>query len=197
MGDISIHAPHARSDHHKQITAKERRYFNPRSSCEERQSGHWHHALLGTISIHAPHARSDYCAVSRLHSNTEYFNPRSSCEERPRRFLDDSDALRISIHAPHARSDETILDTWKQSDISIHAPHARSDQISSISCRVGSFQSTLLMRGATSTITPMHRPMIFQSTLLMRGATRFCLSHAPCYHLFQSTLLMRGATRDP
>ena len=56
---ISIHAPHARSDH-------------------AQLSSILNYAM---ISIHAPHARSD----SRLdicgpaHAN---FNPRSSCEER-------------------------------------------------------------------------------------------------------------------
>ena len=56
---ISIHAPHARSD------VKEK-----------------HLAKLGEIiSIHAPHARSDPCWRGR-HNGCQYFNPRSSCEER-------------------------------------------------------------------------------------------------------------------
>ena len=60
-------------------------------------------------------------------------------------------ARQISIHAPHARSDVS-RDFRKKGvcSISIHAPHARSD------CSgwkqkylLHSFQSTLLMRGAT------------------------------------------------
>ena len=57
--EISIHAPHARSD--------------------ERDSERGHAGRR--ISIHAPHARSDI----RLHAlrfSWPYFNPRSSCEER-------------------------------------------------------------------------------------------------------------------
>ena len=79
------------------------------------------------------------------------------------------------------------------------------------------FQSTLLMRGATSLMPVAVQPFGFQSTLLMRGATAQRLRqrlqagisiHAPharsdwgvsntvnnLYEVFQSTLLMRGAT---
>ncbi len=78
------------------------RYFNPRSSCEERRRrpvDAWH----ADISIHAPHARSDDFSKSwepggkfqstllmrgaTCHpfvklAGIPYFNPRSSCEER-------------------------------------------------------------------------------------------------------------------
>ena len=80
------------------------------------------------------------------------------------------------------------------------------------------FQSTLLMRGATSSVSesdtchaisihaPHARsdqltnpldsvPNLFQSTLLMRGATS-SKSSSPGLEIFQSTLLMRGATYD-
>ena len=57
-----------------------------------------------------------------------------------------------------------------------------------------SFQSTLLMRGATTTPPKVTvSPAAFQSTLLMRGATSSCLRLSTSC-LFQSTLLMRGAT---
>ena len=123
--DISIHAPHARSD-----------------------SGHPQNRQLQHISIHAPHARSDatvadvavyyktfqstllmrgatglnsqnrgkQChfnprssceerrASQRTTTSARYFNPRSSCEERPHRGRR-SCQNNISIHAPHARSD--------------------------------------------------------------------------------------------
>ena len=123
---ISIHAPHARSDARRLLAHGVRRYFNPRSSCEERRpfapltSSHcgfqstllmrgatltWDIVHIGdVISIHAPHARSDSRTISRrlTHSN---FNPRSSCEER-----------------------HSMMAFWKSSSL---------------------FQSTLLMRGAT------------------------------------------------
>ena len=101
---ISIHAPHARSDglYSKVlelmpkfqstllmrgatcptgIYCRPTRYFNPRSSCEERQ-------LL----------------LPRQGAEVD-FNPRSSCEERLTQTLRDYAEAKISIHAPHARSD--------------------------------------------------------------------------------------------
>ena len=121
------------------------------------------------------------------------FNPRSSCEERPGCPAHRRNAA-ISIHAPHARSDAPIPRRG-------HHPTE--------------FQSTLLMRGATSVTTSWRLYALFQSTLLMRGATRH-FNHPflhlyfnprssceerqdDCQHcligkLFQSTLLMRGAT---
>ena len=82
------------------------------------------------ISIHAPHARSDDVGA-RL----------DRC-------------MKISIHAPHARSDELqpegIAEFLK---ISIHAPHARSDLVWTLHKRLLTFQSTLLMRGATVAAT--------------------------------------------
>ena len=101
------------------------------------------------ISIHAPHARSDEALKARIR------------------------AYRISIHAPHARSDigrhPSASSCWNFNPrssceerrpiaelayvgegISIHAPHARSDnKVAEMSAWDWSFQSTLLMRGAT------------------------------------------------
>ena len=192
------------------------------------------------ISIHAPHARSD-CPALRYASRIRHFNPRSSCEER-RLYgaVRSSPCNLISIHAPHARSDESRRLRHIQVRISIHAPHARSDSgpveavftrynfnprssceerpgtISS-SCDACRFQSTLLMRGATSSsCLRLSTSFLFQSTLLMRGATSVTstpLSMAAHFNprssceerrqgmrtfaivnIFQSTLLMRGAT---
>ena len=124
---ISIHAPHARSDALRyQLKERYKRYFNPRSSCEERR-------LIG---------EPEY--------DKDNFNPRSSCEERRRCVPDGGRALDISIHAPHARSDvfkdfivllEVNFNPRSSCEerhvdgtlfiipiiISIHAPHARSD----------------------------------------------------------------------
>ena len=101
--------------------------------------------------------------------------------------------------------------------ISIHAPHARSDYRMALALfSISQFQSTLLMRGATSlSYLLMSAVARFQSTLLMRGATcddgfrdvfAAISIHAPHARSdmpstasarrprFQSTLLMRGAT---
>ena len=102
-------------------------------------------------------------------------------------------------------------------NISIHAPHARSDtKLSRSAIAITSFQSTLLMRGATRPCASLCRCASFQSTLLMRGATRdrpyhvgqvgisihapharsdkAVKAYADDIKQFQSTLLMRGAT---
>ena len=146
--------------------------------------------------------------------------------------------MRISIHAPHARSDPCQISQFTDRCISIHAPHARSDKASArvfcvslyfnprSSCEerrrfsvaglaVMTFQSTLLMRGATCGGFRRSRIYQFQSTLLMRGATdhpplvvdrdnfnpRSSCEERPINidvwagaQQFQSTLLMRGAT---
>ena len=148
---ISIHAPHARSDHGHALHPHENGDFNPRSSCEERLSvleqqctrhlfqstllmrGATYALTIGRgvdkISIHAPHARSDGVFFDDQ-SAVKDFNPRSSCEERlardTRRFL----CQQISIHAPHARSDRCMVSASNAHVIiSIHAPHARSDEL--------------------------------------------------------------------
>ena len=191
---ISIHAPHARSDYYTTYTAQKSRNFNPRSSCEERQG--------------------KFCMVMHSHD----FNPRSSCEERRalkgiivqfdlfqstllmRGATVEVEKLKsinsISIHAPHARSDDRCHKGCGCHAISIHAPHARSDTMpSSRHSSMTTFQSTLLMRGATTDGSKFHTIIIFQSTLLMRGATLKSFAPAPVNE-FQSTLLMRGATRS-
>ena len=59
---------------------------------------------------------------------------------------------------------------------------------------IETFQSTLLMRGATALDAGLLPSTTFQSTLLMRGATKQTDSLVKLNE-FQSTLLMRGATR--
>ena len=81
---ISIHAPHARSDAAGGIVAVAIDVISihaphARSDISRRPS-----RIRITISIHAPHARSDVdMLIKRLINN--HFNPRSSCEERPTR----------------------------------------------------------------------------------------------------------------
>ena len=88
--------------------------------------------------------------ASRARYRVINFNPRSSCEERPGERKIGDDVIGISIHAPHARSDEFMK---KMTFLEME------------------FQSTLLMRGATTTIPKYVTAIQFQSTLLMRGAT--------------------------
>ena len=168
---ISIHAPHARSDPrngtiHSALAQISIHAPHARSDCSRHARIH-----RADISIHAPHARSDLRHYWSVHL-FPYFNPRSSCEERRWLHRLAGDTQTISIHAPHARSDLRLLHPVR--------PHV-------------TFQSTLLMRGATSLVLGSRKPGAFQSTLLMRGATGECEDIMQDF-LFQSTLLMRGAT---
>ena len=130
--------------------------FNPRTSCEVRLCG---------------------CANSK---QILYFNPRTSCEVRREIFDIDKGLYDISIHAPLARCDDhTVLQLCKYHDISIHAPLARCDRGPSVwhlahndfnprtSCevrlmqyeyrfRIKIFQSTHLLRGATSVLMELY-----------------------------------------
>ena len=58
-GNISIHAPHAGSDHVFLHTPLWYEYFNPRPPCGERRHKATGKIQCFVISIHAPHAGSD------------------------------------------------------------------------------------------------------------------------------------------
>ncbi len=171
---ISIHAPHAGSDHFLVSYKIPTFYFNPRSPCGERPTsipsllqpfqfqstlpmrgatheGKERHPSM-IISIHAPHAGSDVY-IERAGAGNADFNPRSPCGER------------LSLKS----ATEQLL----------------------------KFQSTLPMRGATRIREHRQNGFIgFQSTLPMRGATTFGQIGLRLGK-FQSTLPMRGATRKP
>ena len=125
-------------------------YFNPRSSCEERP----------LYFLPMERARN--------------FNPRSSCEERHRTRGAGMVDRRISIHAPHARSDgvgaseDLLRQHFNPRSSCEERRYSMKESNDSTS-----FQSTLLMRGATA----------------LRHCVQLCVMNA-----FQSTLLMRGAT---
>ena len=172
--------------------------FNPRSSCEERRSS----LTICITSIPFQSTllmRGATRASLPPHLQLRDFNPRSSCEERL--FHADNDVIpaRISIHAPHARSDPTSRGrcTWRPNfNPRSSCEERRGDEYALVDG--GSFQSTLLMRGATSFHSSQtNLSLAFQSTLLMRGATvgKAVTDIAQCR--FQSTLLMRGATFYP
>ena len=81
--------------------------------------------------------------------------------------------------------------------ISIHAPHTRGDHaIMAIAHIKSGFQSTPLIRGATSTSTGCVRFELFQSTPIIRGATIVSVGISRGVE-FQFTPLIRGATWLP
>ena len=144
---ISIHAPHTRSDASPKLLLHCVWYFNPRSSYEERQ--------------HFP-------IVYRWH---DYFNPRSSYEKRPAELIFTTSS--VQHFNPRSSYEERRSDTFNNltSNISIHAPHTRSDIVTLAMRIVLLFQSTLLIRGATTVRFMALCLLRFQSTLLIRGAT--------------------------
>ena len=61
----------------------------------------------------------------------------------------------ISIHALHEESDGNLIDRGFNTDISIHALHEESDNLSVVEFGERTFQSTLSMRRATSSLRPL------------------------------------------
>ena len=123
---ISIHAPHARSDGYTPVEAtkemifqstllmrgatldrrqgqRSRADFNPRSSCEERRADGSKAASL-----------AGFQSTLLMRGATITLLMLGLCQQ-------------ISIHAPHARSDFSSIEAAQGMTISIHAPHARSD----------------------------------------------------------------------
>ncbi len=150
-GFISIHAPHAGSDPQPLYYADRR-----------------------LISIHAPHAGSDIdtgekrgcpaafqstlpmrgatsCVISAQTSGS-YFNPRSPCGERRDAADTSMLAVKISIHAPHAGSDaEIALLNASCKNFNPRSPCGERRALRHRRIRLWLFQSTLPMRGATTT----------------------------------------------
>ena len=124
--NISIHAPHAGSDHTARVSVLVSKDFNPRSPCGERPEYFKTAQERLMISIHAPHAGSDLALTRALH------------KERT-----------ISIHAPHAGSDpgndHFLGFLLFQSTLPMRGATTQPRKAFSSSV----FQSTLPMRGAT------------------------------------------------
>ena len=171
---LSIHAPHARRDYNDPQGLLRQRIFQS-SHLMRGATVCRHHDNRGLhgISIHAPHTRCDSRRSNKsmvlLFQSTHPMRGATAdcevCEE----------ICEISIHAPHARCDWTssCTGTWllnfnprtqygvrqarlgiktDKDPISIHAPHARCDPpLVSAAKPFSVFQSTHLMRGATTT----------------------------------------------
>ena len=113
------------------------------------------------------------CRLCRLLSN---FNPHSPCGER-RRVDGGVDVLPvISIHTPLAGSDDSVSGSL----------------LSSIA-----FQSTLPLRGATTSSTNTRAMTDYFNPHSPCGERHSIRANAPCSRIFQSTLPLRGATDPP
>ena len=130
MVTISIHAPHARSDDEHKVQ--------------------W---VCTQISIHAPHARSDQLP-RRPTSRARYFNPRSSCEERQADGTAEKSkgTFQSTLLMRGATCYDILHGCRRLKNISIHAPHARSDLREHRPFPVPACIS-ILMRGATFCLT--------------------------------------------
>ena len=79
--NISIHAPHARSDGRMKKISLKSQHFNPRSSCEERPCRL--RRALRDIYFNPRSSCEERPHAILIHRRGKHFNPRSSCEERP------------------------------------------------------------------------------------------------------------------
>ena len=122
---ISIHAPHARSDGEQKVKSKLERYFNPRSSCEERPRGKAATYLLCEFQSTLLMRGATWARI--LHVSAMIFQSTLLMRGATDRSSKGQPSDQISIHAPHARSDEQAGGMPYFRQISIHAPHARSD----------------------------------------------------------------------
>ena len=127
-GHISIHAPHARSDVAKYgIASRPFDYFNPRSSCEERPKEMWKEDFEALFQSTLLMRGATFGQVDNL-VDAGHFNPRSSCEERLEGMHNNR---RTEDFNPRSSCEERLRNKWQIVDDAI-------------------FQSTLLMRGATT-----------------------------------------------
>ena len=192
-------------------------YFNPRSSCEERQMIHdpvfesyiFQSTLLMRgatwiaedtlqqhidISIHAPHARSDWKHSNKPNTKGN-FNPRSSCEERPAVLIYAADQKRFQSTLLMRGATARILQ--QLSAAHDFNPRSSCEERQLTKMQLGSgqvFQSTLLMRGATCLVQPsLDITHNFNPRSSCEERPDFSSAPVDC-EVFQSTLLMRGAT---
>ena len=148
--NISIHAPHARSDDNDVWHCLPRLCISihaPHARSDAHSFRHTHATML-IISIHAPHARSDSVTTScRLYS-----------------LFQSTLLMRGATDRRHERVHAILF----QSTLLMRG----ATNWDSAMMAQEKFQSTLLMRGATVSLPSSGCALIFQSTLLMRGATQ-------------------------
>ncbi len=149
--------------------------FNPRAPCGARPVLFvlWSE-FASLVSIHAPRAGRDK-VDSAVIANLPMFQ-----STRPVRGATVVARLAavpvaVSIHAPRAGRDGVVLcKARKPHAVSIHAPRAGRDVVARdlLGPRLGQFQSTRPVRGATTTMTRVNPTKDeFQSTRPVRGAT--------------------------
>ena len=216
--DISIHAPHARSDRLTAPPRSQRGHFNPRSSCEERPATtSCMDAVDSRIFQSTLLMRGATCASIDLFLCLRAFQSTLLMRGATARLPYSYQAFRISIHAPHARSDVLPDHRWpRRAYFNPRSSCEERPTKSQLSGLKGIFQSTLLMRGATLTVPMTIAPTIdfnprssCEERRTASASTRSRADFNPrssceerrgvislktADRIFQSTLLMRGAT---
>ena len=193
------------------------RHFNPRSPYGERLRRADDHCDVCIISIHAPHTGSDAvtsllsprCRIS-IHAPHTGSDQLGDVHDARRGLFQSTLPIRgaatafkyerrkwtISIHAPHTGSDNSkASETTASSYFNPRSPYGERRCVPAAPPTLPVFQSTLPIRGATSSSHAQRSRKKFQSTLPIRGATldmKFQIRNV----VFQSTLPIRGATYD-
>ena len=102
------------------------------------------------ISIHAPHTGRDLLDLVDKPSGQKISIHAPHTGRDMRETLARHGLTAISIHAPHTGRDVYTNDVFSEaSQISIHAPHTGRDLARNSAARLGPFQSTRPIRGAT------------------------------------------------
>ena len=179
LRQISIHAPHARGDSVGQRSGSPCSDFNPRPSCEGRRGVVDDRRREREISIHAPHARGD-----DQESGMWYVHLISIHAPHARGDTDSMRASgrveRISIHAPHARGDAA----WTSSSATPldfnPRPSCEGRQcVTGLSPTTMDFNPRPSCEGRRPAGTRRTWRSVFQSTPLMRGATSMVMTAVP------------------
>ena len=162
---ISIHAPHAGRDQHRQQSGQAIHHFNPRAP---------RGARLQLTS-------SSYCFST--------FQSTRPTRGATRQKIIKRAVTDISIHAPHAGRDRSGTRSREGQDISIHAPHAGRDYPGGPVASPAANFNPRAPRGARLYLfNGIPSELVFQSTRPTRGATlvildaldEYCISiHAP------------------
>ena len=191
--NISIHAPHAGSDHRRVEQHTGEDYFNPRSPCGERR--HTRATVLASALFQStlPMRGATICR-EKIRRALLYFNPRSPCGERRFHGKVCAGLGQFQSTLPMRGATGGAGGLVNLHTISIHAPHAGSDH----------------RRVEQHTGEDYFNPRSPCGERPLHGSVAWCENNfnprSPCgerhhhngdhYHdnQFQSTLPMRGAT---
>ena len=191
---VSIHAPLARCDV-RPITLPGTYFrFNPRTSCEVRQSSMSAASVLSVFqSTHLLRGATD--PSRRFDGEIRCFNPRTSCEVRPVHLR--KLPGRIAFQSTHLLRGATDFcrHGLGEYDVSIHAPLARCDahEISPSKSPPGfNPRTSCEVRPGCIGLCPVFRFVSIHAPLARCDIRSYIIARG--LSVFQSTHLLRGAT---